>query len=77
MESREVNEDEKMDDAKEEPMEPETITDAEPDAQTVPETSEWKDKDAIRYLELYFSLCSKHHDFLDEYVYLSAPSFIS
>lgn len=36
------------------------------DAQLVPETGEWKDTDAIRYLELYFSLCSKHHDFLDE-----------
>ncbi len=37
----------------------------EPDTAVIGE-SEWKDTDAIRYLQLYFWLCSKHHDFLDE-----------
>ena len=29
-------------------------------------TPTWKEVDIIRHLELYFSLCSKHQDFLDE-----------
>jgi hypothetical protein len=26
----------------------------------------WQDGDIIRYIELYFALCSKNHDFLSE-----------
>ena len=28
---------------------------------------EWKEADIIRHLEMYFSFCSKNHEFLDEY----------
>lgn len=45
------------------------MTDVEKSAdEKTEETSalEWKETDIIRHLEMYFSFCSKNHEFLDE-----------
>jgi symplekin len=39
-----------------------------------PKQPTWKETDIIRHLELYFSLCSKHQEFLDE-IFKLFPTF--
>jgi symplekin len=56
-----------MEDVKKEPvkMEGEKVEQIK-EEEVVAKLPVWREVDIIRHLELYFSLCSKHQDFLDE-----------
>lgn len=65
-----VTEGEENDDMIEKDLPEVAMTDIEKSAdnkiEEEPSAAEWKEVDIVRHLEMYFSFCSKNHDFLDE-----------
>jgi hypothetical protein len=70
MEDIQVAEGEEHDDMMEKDLPEVAMTDVEKSAENKTEeeasAAEWKEVDVVRHLEMYFSFCSKNHDFLDE-----------